>query len=268
MENTQSEPRRWDTRRREKARRLDAVRQADRQATCTPARTPRTRRHRRSHGLQERHRDRPGQRDRRRKTCRASTSRPTGSTSWCSRRPLLHRAAVHARPGLVISEIQVLMAMMAIKGIYAEYQVQRLNHGIGFDTAAIELLLPTYGEPARPEGQDLPQLGLNPHPALIPRSRPASSRASTPSAPSWAWKTISAPGPTSSSRAPTARCAATAPLPGWPATTPATCSSARRCRSTAGQFLHRHRTAAFPASAARRTWAHDARGRRHPARPG
>ena len=43
-----------------------------------------------------------------------------------------------------ISEIQVLMAMMAIKGIYAEYEVNRLNHGIGFDTAAIELLLPTY----------------------------------------------------------------------------------------------------------------------------
>ncbi|MCP2937451.1 malonate decarboxylase subunit alpha, partial [Salmonella enterica subsp. enterica serovar Typhimurium] len=39
-----------------------------------------------------------------------------------------------------ITEIQVLMAMMAIKGIYAEYGVQRLNHGIGFDTAAIELL--------------------------------------------------------------------------------------------------------------------------------
>jgi len=34
--------------------------------------------------------------------------------------------------------------MMVIKGIYAEYEVNRLNHGIGFDTAAIELLLPTY----------------------------------------------------------------------------------------------------------------------------
>ncbi len=33
---------------------------------------------------------------------------------------------------------------MVIKGIYAEYGIQRLNHGIGFDTAAIELLLPTY----------------------------------------------------------------------------------------------------------------------------
>ena len=36
--------------------------------------------------------------------------------------------------------------MLAIKGIYAPYGVQRLNHGIGFNTAAIELLLPTYGE--------------------------------------------------------------------------------------------------------------------------
>ena len=36
--------------------------------------------------------------------------------------------------------------MLAIKGIYAPYGVQRLNHGIGFSTAAIELLLPTYGE--------------------------------------------------------------------------------------------------------------------------
>nr|WP_244559825.1 malonate decarboxylase subunit alpha [Bradyrhizobium canariense] len=35
---------------------------------------------------------------------------------------------------------------MAIKGIYATYGVRRLNHGIGFNTAAIELLLPTYGE--------------------------------------------------------------------------------------------------------------------------
>lgn len=36
--------------------------------------------------------------------------------------------------------------MMAIKGIYGEYGVQVLNHGVGFDTSAIELILPTYGE--------------------------------------------------------------------------------------------------------------------------
>ena len=67
-----------------------------------------------------------------------------------------------------ISEIQVLMAMMAIKGIYAEYGVQRLNHGIGFDTAAIELLLPTYADSLGLRGHICTHWALNPHPALIP----------------------------------------------------------------------------------------------------
>ncbi len=67
-----------------------------------------------------------------------------------------------------ISEIQVLMAMMAIKGIYAEYGVKRLNHGIGFDTAAIELLLPTYAESLGLRGKIATHWALNPHPALIP----------------------------------------------------------------------------------------------------
>jgi malonate decarboxylase alpha subunit len=67
-----------------------------------------------------------------------------------------------------ISEIQVLMAMMAIKGIYAEYQVERLNHGIGFDTAAIELLLPTYATALGLKGRIARHWALNPHPALIP----------------------------------------------------------------------------------------------------
>jgi malonate decarboxylase alpha subunit len=67
-----------------------------------------------------------------------------------------------------ISEIQVLMAMMAIKGIYAEYEVQRLNHGIGFDTAAIELILPTYAASLGLKGKICRHWALNPHPALIP----------------------------------------------------------------------------------------------------
>ncbi|GAB3434844.1 malonate decarboxylase subunit alpha [Massilia solisilvae] len=67
-----------------------------------------------------------------------------------------------------ISEIQVLMAMMAIKGIYAEYQIERLNHGIGFDTAAIELLLPTYATSLGLKGKIARNWALNPHPALIP----------------------------------------------------------------------------------------------------
>jgi malonate decarboxylase alpha subunit len=72
------------------------------------------------------------------------------------------------RDPALISEIQVLMAMMAIKGIYAEYGVQRLNHGIGFDTAAIELLLPTYAETLGLKGKIGRNWALNPHPALIP----------------------------------------------------------------------------------------------------
>jgi malonate decarboxylase alpha subunit len=72
------------------------------------------------------------------------------------------------RDPALISEIQVLMAMMAIKGIYAEYQVERLNHGIGFDTAAIELLLPTYADSLGLKGKIARHWALNPHPALIP----------------------------------------------------------------------------------------------------
>jgi malonate decarboxylase alpha subunit len=67
-----------------------------------------------------------------------------------------------------ISEIQVLMAMMAIKGVYAEYEVDSLNHGIGFDTAAIELILPTYAESLGLKGKICRHWALNPHPALIP----------------------------------------------------------------------------------------------------
>jgi malonate decarboxylase alpha subunit len=67
-----------------------------------------------------------------------------------------------------ITEIQVLMAMIAIKGLYAEYGVTRLNHGIGFDTAAIELLLPTYGESLGLRGSICTHWAVNPHPTLIP----------------------------------------------------------------------------------------------------
>ncbi|HVX78413.1 MAG TPA: malonate decarboxylase subunit alpha [Bradyrhizobium sp.] len=67
-----------------------------------------------------------------------------------------------------VTENQILMAMMAIKGIYAEYGVKRLNHGIGFPTAAIELLLPTFGERLGLKGKIATHWALNPHPTLIP----------------------------------------------------------------------------------------------------
>ncbi|AXU97632.1 MAG TPA: malonate decarboxylase subunit alpha [Erwinia persicina] len=68
----------------------------------------------------------------------------------------------------LIKQEHVLMAMLAIKGIYAEHQVQSLNHGIGFNTAAIELLLPTYGEQLGLKGKICRHWTLNPHPTLIP----------------------------------------------------------------------------------------------------
>ena len=70
-------------------------------------------------------------------------------------------------PGAV-TETQILTAMLAIKGIYEPYGVKRLNHGIGFNTAAIELLLPTYGERLGLKGKIASHWALNPHPTMIP----------------------------------------------------------------------------------------------------
>ncbi len=67
-----------------------------------------------------------------------------------------------------IGDLQVLTAMMVIRGIYAPYGVTSLNHGIGFDTAAIELLLPTYGAELGLKGKICRNWTLNPHPTLIP----------------------------------------------------------------------------------------------------
>ena len=68
----------------------------------------------------------------------------------------------------LITDLHVLMGMMAIRGIYERHQVQSLNHGIGFNTAAIELLLPTYGESLGLKGKICRNWTLNPHPTLIP----------------------------------------------------------------------------------------------------
>jgi malonate decarboxylase alpha subunit len=67
-----------------------------------------------------------------------------------------------------ITDLQVLMGMLVIRGIYERHQVTSLNHGIGFDTAAIELLLPTYGESLGLKGKICRHWALNPHPTLIP----------------------------------------------------------------------------------------------------
>ena len=72
------------------------------------------------------------------------------------------------RDPAAITETQILTAMIAIKGLYQPYGVKRLNHGIGFNTAAIELLLPTFGEKLGLRGKICTHFALNPHPTMIP----------------------------------------------------------------------------------------------------
>ncbi|MCD6579745.1 malonate decarboxylase subunit alpha [bacterium] len=67
-----------------------------------------------------------------------------------------------------ITNKQVLMAMMVLKGIYKKYGVKTLNHGIGYPTAAIELILPTYGQEIGIKGKCCTHWALNPHPTMIP----------------------------------------------------------------------------------------------------
>ncbi|GLK57636.1 malonate decarboxylase alpha subunit [Methylopila capsulata] len=68
----------------------------------------------------------------------------------------------------LITEQHILMAMLAIRGVYERHGVVSLNHGIGFNTAAIELLLPTYAERLGLKGKIARHWTLNPHPTLIP----------------------------------------------------------------------------------------------------
>ncbi|GAA4663843.1 malonate decarboxylase subunit alpha [Frondihabitans cladoniiphilus] len=67
-----------------------------------------------------------------------------------------------------IGRVEILKAMLAIRGVYERHEVVSLNHGIGFDTAAIELILPTYGEELGLRGRIAKHWVLNPHPTLIP----------------------------------------------------------------------------------------------------
>ena len=84
-----------------------------------------------------------------------------------ARKPFYVEPLFTRDPG-AITETQILTAMLAIKGIYAPYGVRRLNHGIGFNTAAVELLLPTYGERLGLKGRVASRWAVNPHPTLIP----------------------------------------------------------------------------------------------------
>ena len=75
---------------------------------------------------------------------------------------------IQTRDPAQIKELQILSAMMVIRGIYERHQVTSLNHGVGFDTAAVELLLPTYGAKLGLKGKICRNWALNPQPTLIP----------------------------------------------------------------------------------------------------
>jgi malonate decarboxylase alpha subunit len=76
--------------------------------------------------------------------------------------------ALFTRDPKLISELHILIGMLTIRGVYEKHRVKTLNHGIGFNTAAIELLLPTYGEKLGLKGKIASNWVLNPHPTLIP----------------------------------------------------------------------------------------------------
>ncbi|HVO66828.1 MAG TPA: malonate decarboxylase subunit alpha [Syntrophales bacterium] len=85
---------------------------------------------------------------------------PTGKP--CYIEPLFTRDPAQIR------DVHILTAMMVIKGIYAAYGLRSLNHGIGYATAAIELLLPTYAAKLGLKGKICTHWALNPHPTMIP----------------------------------------------------------------------------------------------------
>jgi malonate decarboxylase alpha subunit len=79
-----------------------------------------------------------------------------------------HLEPLFTRDPALINDLRILMAMLAMKSIYSKYHPKVLNHGIGFNTAAIELLLPTYGEELGLKGKACTHWALNPHPTMIP----------------------------------------------------------------------------------------------------
>ncbi len=79
-----------------------------------------------------------------------------------------HLTPLFTRDPAAITEVQVFMAMIALRGIYEKYEVASLNHGVGFNTAAVELLLPTYGQDLGLKGKICRQWMVNPLPTMIP----------------------------------------------------------------------------------------------------
>jgi len=170
------------------------------------------------------------------------------------------------RDPVKIRENKILMAMMAIAAVYEPYEIRRLNHGIGYATAAIELILPTFGAARGLKGKL--HFVLNPHPTLIPAieagfvesvycfgselgmERYVSERADV--------FPVGADGNLRSNRA----------LAQVPANMRATSSSARPFRLMRRATVRRQPRDGSPVSAARPTWAQMREGADIPVQPG
>lgn len=72
-----------------------------------------------------------------------------------------------------IQDEHILQAMMIIKGIYAKHGVKCLNHGVGFNASAVELLLPTFGNELGLKGKICTHWVLNPIRPSSPLSKTA-----------------------------------------------------------------------------------------------
>jgi len=171
------------------------------------------------------------------------------------------------RDPAMITDAQVLRAMIALKGIYAEYGVQRLNHGIGFDTAAIELLLPTYGEELGLKGKICSHFVLNPHPTLIPAIESGWVKSVYAFGGEVGMEDYVKSRPIYSLTGPTIRCDQTGLLHRWRDTTQSTCSSAELCRSTNSAIPAQPRPGEWQDSVAHPIWvairADDGTRRKH-----
>ena len=153
-----------------------------------------------------------------------------------------------------IKDAHILMAMMALKGIYAPHEVESLNHGIGFNTAAVELLLPTFGEELGIKGKVCRHWCLNPHPTLIPAIESGWVKSVTALAVNWGWKTTLLRARTCSLRGRTVPCVRTALSAKWQGNTPLTCSWAQLSRWIRLAIHQPLRAAAWLASAELPTW--------------
>ena len=163
--------------------------------------------------------------------------------------PLFTRDPRHIKP------VHVLMAMMAIRGIYQRHNVQSLNHGIGFNTAAIELILPTYGESLGLKGKICRHWTLNPHPTLIPAIESGWVESVHCFGTELGMEGYIAQRPDVFFTGRDGSLRSIGCSANWQDNTPSTCSSALPSRSTATAIPPPSPADAWPVSAAPRTWA-------------